>query len=288
MQLSLDIFEDSFTVGVSRQLASPIEMTLLEFLSTPEWNAYPDPHGSGESKGMYKLQRPDGTDWIGYIGKFRSEESAKRHFHQHQVLYAVHQGKDVSERVLKDYPEVQNAQQEIVYLQNRIQIRQGPYARLNVTGHDRYFHIYDFPMWSRVNTRGFVRNHQLYTPKPEADPKIHFTPIETASIAVYKALKGTLDENYRPNLQVPEYNKLLWCWVKKEVKFRIPQEIADGYLVNYSEYEGETVDAPGWTVPRISFFHQGEKRYWPLHPSQLIAVREQGGKWKEIKQRDEH
>lgn len=274
MQMTLDIFgEDLLIVDVNKSVEKVTELTLYEFLQIDEWKAYPDPKATGESKGVYKLLQPDGKDWRGgWIGKHKSPELAKRAFHDKEVYYAVHGGRDVSERVLKDYPDYLKAQRFIHHIMSKVHIGSGPYVRVETDEGTSHFYMYDFPTFDRVSARGFVQDFHL--DKWEVPFKGSFTAREMTAIALSKCLVPHLGKYHYPHLKNEAYKSLVFGIVDKEVTFQVPLEWDNqGHVTKYTIAEGKTAHNCGSCVPRVVVEEAGKLIHCSLYPSQLLAIK---------------
>lgn len=286
MQISFDIFDNSLvSVEVDNINAEPWELTLTEFLNIPEWKAFPDPKARDEHKGVYVMQRPDGSMWRGgWIGKFKTEEQAKRKFHKERIYYHLLWSGDVPDRVLTDYPNYLEIKQKISEYEKKVYIGEGDYARVSTTDGDVYFHRLDFPMYSRVSARGFVNRLGLCG---DETPKSYgiFNAREIASIALYRCLRHAgVSKEHRPHLMLPEYRKL--CFSSQDnmnIRFQIPTEFnQQGQPVRFAVHEGKC-RYEFWNESPIVIYHiEGETKEHFLQPTELCAIQIELGTWKEI------
>lgn len=284
MQLAFDLFDDALEITeVPSKSLKPYEMTLAAFLASPDWVAYPDPRATGESKGMYCLRQPDGSKWPGgWIGKFKDEKSAKIQFHRDQVFYTILWGRDdIDPKVLFQYPHFKKAQEAVHQYLSWIEFDlRGDYIRVNLPSVSRWFHILDFPLYSRVSTRGFVKDHGLNEFEMDlTKTDSMFNQVEVASIALMRFLSKFIDESHRPHFLIPNYDHLTSGIEGIEVEFRIPIDLADG-KPHFKKHVGRTVHCFFGDTPRIEYEEDGERKYWNLYPSQLLAIKEDGH-WKD-------
>jgi len=282
MQISLDIFNGEAFISEQDTLRlEPHQLTLAAFLSEPKWKAYPDPNARGESKGQYKLLRPDGREWsFGWIGKHPSEEAAKRAFHEQQVHRKIHGGAEISELVLAEYPQLLEAQRNIHWYMNAVRLSTGRYVAVRVGDADRHFHILDFPMYDRVSTREFVRRFQLEIAFGNSWVQHPFNDLEIASIALARALKSKLKDEYRPHFTIPEYRQFR---EGQEVRFRQPIAFDnEGCCTVYEEYEGIIFIKIGSCFPHVRYQTSHELCTMAMHPSMLLAVKDGSGCWRTI------
>jgi hypothetical protein len=286
MQLTLDIFEDQailFDPIVSKKRRLE-DMSLSMFMSDPGWRAVRDEKATGESKGMYHMLEPDGAKWQGgWIGKFRNEDQAKRDFHHKQLYWAVHRGTDLADFVLSDYPKLLMSQKSIRKKMNEIYIGDGDYIAVEVGNRTRHFHKMDFPMFSRVSMREFIRDHSLVELTPD-QPAYGSGPVEEMAIALTMKLDKLLAENHRPHfLFLYRDERLAWGREGVEVRLRIPEEInVQGHCTRYRVVEGKTVFSSGSCCTRIEYQDGDGTVRTGLQPSQLLAIRTASGDWKEV------
>jgi hypothetical protein len=281
MQVAFDFFNDEavlFDAKVTSKL-EPEKMTLSAFLSDPKWHAFPDPKATGESKGMYRLSRPDGKEWRGgWIGKFKSEEQAKRSFHESQVRMALHWNAEISEIILGEYPYLLRAHRSIHELMKTIHIGSGPYIRIDINGVNKYFHVLDFPMYCRVSVRTFAHDFnlvQLQSGEPRYGGNSYFDSTENMSIALERVLSSILPDRHLPHFLHSDFDDIK---DGDEVVFRVPVEIDNnGFCTKYKELEGKKVFSHYGSPTRIRYNESDEIS---LHPSMLLA-RLSGNYWTE-------
>ncbi|MFB5678759.1 hypothetical protein [Paenibacillus terreus] len=275
MQMAFDIFGDSlYEVKAPDRNTQPTDMTLSAFLASPYWRAVPDPKARPEHKGMYVMIQPNGEPWQGgWIGKFKNEETAKRSFHRDRIFYAILWGKqDIDDMILKDYADLKRAQDAVHEMMKQIHVGD-PYVRVRMADEEKFFHLLDFPLYSRVEARGFVKDHGLECRSffPSKSDTI-FGPVEISAIALSRFLSDYLPEGHRPHLLIPEYYELTRS-PGKYVQFRVPVEFdLQGEAIGYQLYEGISVYPLGGTVPRIEYTVDGDTKHWWLYPSQLTAI----------------
>ncbi|MEK4983566.1 hypothetical protein [Bacillus sp. FSL K6-6540] len=278
MQIEFDIFNGEAFIGDFSDLSrEPWELTLGEFLSMPEWKAYSDPKATGEGKGNYRLRQPDGKEYpVGWIGKHKDEESAKRSFHEEIARLKLFGGQDVRDSVIQEYPYLLKAKRQIEQAMDRVQLLGGPYAKVKTSRGDRYFCIQDYPRYLRVFSRGFVKDHDLIDEKG-AD-STYFTGVEIICIALDRMLENLLDKNHRPHLITPDY---AWLETHKgvRVRFQIPVNVdAQGFASQFENLEGMTVWNGFNHIPCIQYEKEGELLLHSLQPSQLVGY-EKDGVW---------
>jgi len=284
MQMCLDIFNDEAHLfdEVPSQDLKPEEMTLSQFLSDSRWSAYPDPQAKDQCKGMYKLMTPSGKHWSGgWIGKHRSEEEAKRSFHKKQVEYAIHGGGDVCEIVLSEYPALLKTLRSIHRRMAHIQLNAGPYVSVKVGDQVRHFHLHDFPMYSRVSVRGFVKAMELLDEARMTNE--WFNPVEEMSIALERKLAHVLPEHYHPRIFIDAYGELR---EDDHVRFRLPIDIQQGKCLKYSEHEGVIVFNLFNHYEVVQYEAGGELVKQALFPSMLLGVKKASGEYLEVKHDD--
>ncbi|PAD73072.1 hypothetical protein [Paenibacillus campinasensis] len=284
MQIEFDIFADSLqTPELPAKDKQPHEMTLAQFLASPDWVAYPDPKPTGKSMGMYLMKQPDGTDWMGgWIGKFKDQRKAKMEFHYSQVFRTVHWGKDdVDPKVLSQYPKLAKAQEAVHQYLSWIQFdMRGDYIEVGLPSGTRFFHILDFPLYCRVSVRGFVKNHGLdHFPLELENLESIFNQVEVAAIAIERFVSKFLNAGHRPRFLIPEYMSLTNGTTGDEVRFRKPISFKDGQP-EFETFTGVTVFNYFSDVPSVEYVDQGKTQVWSLYPSQILAVKIDGN-WKE-------
>lgn len=283
MQLSFDLFNDELvTLNLNNlQELEPWEMTCAEFLSMSEWKAYPDPKATQEHKGNYVLQKPNGKMWpSGWIGKFKSEEQAKKNFHEEQIYYKLHWNSDVVDRILADYPKLLDVKRKIHAYMKQIYIGTGDYVRVDLPEGSKYFHRCDFPMYCRVSQRGFVRNlelcHSQYQPTHKT---FHF--IEVASIALFNQLEiHGQSQEHRPQLIFNDFSKLFYSHQSMKVRLLIPVHIdQDGNATSYSTLEVDTSYNFSFCQNVVKYPVGDEVKTQLLLPSQVIAYQDDQNQW---------
>ncbi|MGM1023210.1 MAG: hypothetical protein ACQEXV_22490 [Bacillota bacterium] len=284
MQQTFDFFGDMLDISAPPEnIDNPIHMTLTQFLNCPEWLPVMDEKAMNEHKGMYKMKKPDGKWWDGgWIGKFRTSEAAKRNFHDQSVYYAIFGGREIiSDTVLNDYPQYKMAQDAILDMESRIEFTDGPVVRVNTIHGSRFFHTYDFPLYCRVETRGFVRDHQLDEGIPRYIDKgdTLFTPNETACIGLSRKMGCIMSKSYRPHFSIREYDSFRYKTGLK-IRFRL-REWMDCEGVGYVRpnfTEGITVYNVGGLHPLVQYTDdQGDTHRQTVYPSELLGFYNDSG-----------
>lgn len=291
MQLSFDLFNDELvTLNLSNNhlQLEPWELTLNEFLSMSEWKAFPDPEAKGEYKNNYVMQKPDGKKWpSGWIGKFRSEEQAKKTFHQEQIYYKLLWNADVQDRVLADYPKLLDVKRSIDSFMNRVHIGTGDYIRIELPERNEFFNPIDFPMFSRTSQRGFVKHYNLYN-STDVTAYTLFSPSEIACIALSKQLnKYGFSEQYRPNMINYHFNYIFKSSNRVPVRYQIPIDFdSEGNATSYESYEGITTYSFAYGEPIVEYQIDEETTTHLLLPSQVIAYQKNVDHWIDICEAD--
>lgn len=287
MQLVLDIFGDVLDIAPDPvKKLKPEEMSLLQFLELESWRAMPDERASGESKGNYILIQPNGEQYSGgWIGKHKNEEAAKRDFHKKQVYFAIHWGRVLPDHVLFDYPDLKSAQQSISQMKQNILLSSGPYVKVRVSGCERYFHMMDVPLYSRVDMREFVRIHRLCSDGARVTNTSGIDEIEQMAIALEYVMSRHMDEDHRPHLLIEEYEHSLRYGGKPVVvRLRVPIEVnGDGQAVSYEIYEGHPVYSLSSAYPAIQVDVGGESKRMPVLPSQFVGIKmDESSSWIDV------
>ncbi|MGY3386857.1 hypothetical protein ACVWZB_004811 [Paenibacillus polymyxa] len=278
MQQTFDLFGDMLDISAPPEnIHHPVEMTLTQFLNCPEWLPVIDEKAKDEHKGMYKMKQPDGKWWEGgWIGKFRTPEAAKRDFHNQRVRYAIFGGQEIlSDTVLKDYPQYKLAQDAILDMEKRIEFLNGPVVRVNTIHGPRFFHAYDFPLYGRVEKRGFVRDHKLDEGIPTYIDKgdTLFSPNEIACIGLSRKMSFIMSTAYRPHYSIREYNNLSYK-TGLNIRFRLREWVhyeGEGYVRPHFK-EGITVYNAGGFLPLVEYADdQGNVKRQTVYPSELLG-----------------
>lgn len=281
MQLSFDLFDNSLVaIDVEDINREPWEMTLSEFLSIDEWHAFPDPRAREENRGMYVIQKPDGSMWSGgWIGKYKNSEQAKRGFHKDQVYYKLLWGCDVPEKVLVDYPKLLKAKKRIDEYMQTVHIGSGDYVRVERPEGVKFFHIMDFPMFCRVGARSFVISGGLCGARNPEDEI--FNSVEIAAIALYRSLRNAgMSPDYRPHLIQDEYRELYFDYGERKVRFALPAQIdQEGNATLFTYHEGTASYSYSFGQPAIEYEDDGETKVILLNPSQLVAYQDDNQNW---------
>lgn len=265
MQLAFDLIQDELTVvNTDLEHLKPTEMTLTEFMLNPKWEAYLDEKASKESKGNYRMRTPDGSDHLGgWIGKHKSADEAKMKFHERQIYWAIHGGKDLPERVLLSYPKLHVPYKRIhAYIQN---ITDGkPYVRVNIDGEERYFNKLDFPARDRVSVRSFVTSHGLHG--KDGKRGAFFDSVEIASIALERALGLG---RYSPYTVFPEYRDFE-NRSGVEVKFEVPTDFDEKNVPQRFIVKEGVTRFNAWSYGLRVYVESDDHEHF-VFPSQLIT-----------------
>ncbi|MGE7828502.1 hypothetical protein [Paenibacillus sp. NPDC093718] len=272
MQLTLDLFQDElFIVNSDLDNLLITEMTLTEFMMNSKWEAFLDTEATGEGKGNYYMKQPDGSKYRGgWIGKYRSAEQAKKEFHYRQLYWALHGNGYFLEKALASYPKLHQAYKEIQAYRKSVFVSEGDYVRVCLNGENRFFHIHDCPMFSRVSMRAFVKGHGLAELNGNMDQT--FNPIEIACIAIEQVMEDRIGSRYRPSDVYPGFSELENLTGMK-IRFRIPQHFNEtNEPQDYKVLEGVS-RFNGWSYGlrvHVEGELQDEDEVYIVFPSQIL------------------
>lgn len=282
MQITMDLFSDEMIIAsTDTKGLRPEQMTLSQFLSDSSWRAELDLKATGESKGMFNMIEPNGGKYRGgWIGKFRNEDLAKRDFHKNAVYYSIHRGGFLSEHVLSDYPKLLMAQRGIQKKIDNIHLLSGTHFRVRVENVDRYAHLLDVPLYSRVCMREFVWNHRFLIDGTSRFGNNPIDEVEQMAIALEMKIK-VIPKDHRPHFLFGKHESVLRNGSSDtRVRFVIPQEFDEaGFLLRYEIHEGVCTYNSGSLMPAVRYVVDDVENRMILYPSHIIAISQHNEDW---------
>lgn len=171
----------------------PHEIPLQVFMDDEGWVATKVDR-TDEYKNQHNLTLPDGSKWRGgWIGSAKSPEIAKRNFHKEECMWSIHRGTLVSDEVLAPYSDLMEVKDVLNRILDTISIEDGQ-IHMRIGGETKSLPVSEYPLHSRIEERGVVRENNLISDVVESSFKVgHFDPRELTVIALTIALRREQD-----------------------------------------------------------------------------------------------